>query len=82
MPPPHAVMKILFLEIYVQSYSENVVVAGEVGSIVYAFLFAQLYTFCCLLMRIEGVEVGQVQVHFLVDVINTTDGNRVGACDK
>ena len=31
---------------------------------------------------IEGVEVSHVQIHLLVDVINTTDGNRVGTYNE
>ena len=70
------------LEVDVETYSEDIVVASVVGAIVGALLGCELNFLACLLVLIEGVEVSHVQVHLLVDVINTTESNRVGTYNE
>ena len=68
----------LLLEVDVETNCEDVVVTGIVRRVVPAYVCCELYRFGSLLVLIEGVEVSHVQVHLLIDVINTTDSCRVG----
>ena len=70
------------LEMDVETHAEDVVVAGIVGRVVDACLSIESHALAGLLVIVEGVEIGHVEIHLLVDVVNTADGYRVGANHK
>ena len=72
----------LLLEVDVETNCEDVVVTGIVRRVVQASVCCELYRFGSLLVLIECVEVSHVEIHLLVDVINTTDGNRIGTYNE
>ena len=70
------------LEMDVETHAEDVVVASIVGRVVDACLSIESHALAGLLVIVEGVEIGHVEIHLLVDVVNTADGYRVGANHK
>ena len=66
----------------IETHAEDVVVTGVVGCVVNICLRIKSHCLAGLLVIVEGVEIGHVEIHLLVDVVNPADGYRVGANHK